>query len=72
MPLFLTISLPLTGGVILLPLLIGPVIRLLVQTSVRYRHHWRILILTVVPLYLIVIAILPLLQQEHTYHDSYS
>lgn len=58
MPLYLEIAIPLTAGVILLPLLIGPVIRLLVQTSYRYRPYWRILLITIIPMYLMALLIL--------------
>lgn len=61
MPLFLEISLPLTGVVILLPLLIGPIIRLIVQISVHYQPYWRFAFLVVVPVYLAGVGILSIL-----------
>lgn len=67
MPLYLKISLPLTGGVILLPLLIGPIIRLIVQISVHYQPYWRLVFLVVVPIYLTGIGILPILRWPPDY-----
>jgi len=70
---YFEIALPLTAGTILIPILIGPIIRLLVQTSAHYRPYWRIWLIMIIPMYLAGIATLPLLQKPATckeiYHD---
>ncbi|KAI5242803.1 hypothetical protein E4T43_04549 [Aureobasidium subglaciale] len=67
MTLFLQLALPLTAGVILVPLLIGPIIRLLVQTSAHYRPYWRIWLMLFASVFLIVLAVLPSLRHAEKF-----
>lgn len=43
-PLYLEVALPMTAGVILLPLVIGALIRLCVQFAYRHQYYWRPLV----------------------------
>ncbi|KAI5245358.1 hypothetical protein E4T42_06825 [Aureobasidium subglaciale] len=67
MTLFLQLALPLTAGVILVPLLIGPIIRLLVQTSAHYRPYWRIWLMLFASIFLMVLAVLPSLRHAEKF-----
>ncbi|THZ19283.1 hypothetical protein D6C89_07834 [Aureobasidium pullulans] len=68
---YFEIALPLTAGTILIPILIGPMIRLLVQTSAHYRPYWRIWLIMIIPMYLAGIATLPLLRTNEICGEAY-
>lgn len=68
---YFEIALPLTAGTILIPILIGPMIRLLVQTSAHYRPYWRIWLIMIIPMYLAGIATLPLLRTNEMCEEEY-